>query len=184
LGMAYPTQREIVKQIGKLEQFIDNWKMIPATGALRNLVLLALLSKSLTVGRATCALVKYGFPAEAFGLSRTLIDIFSSVRYISNNHTEKRATTFVEYRAKIRKEFLEVHNKLFPNKHLAAAALGMETVQIAEKFKSRGHWTGHGGQAKFIALEPDEFEEDELGENPANHVQNASTMRAEKSVST
>jgi len=163
--MPYPTQREVLNQLKKLEQFINDWKMIPATGALRNQVLLALLSKALTVGRATCALVKSGFPAEGFGLSRTLIDIFFSVRYISNNDTEERATTFVDYRARVRKEFLDVHNKFFPNKQLDAAnTLGMETVQIAEKFKSKGHWTGHGGQAKLMALEPDENEKNELGE--------------------
>lgn len=164
LEMPHPTQDEVLEQIEKLEQFINDWQMIPATGALRNQVLLALLSKALTVARAICALVKADFPAEAFGSSRTLIDIFFSVRYISNNHTEARATTFVEYRNKIRKEFLDVHNKHFPNKLDAANTLGIETVQIAEKFKSRGHWTGHGGQAKLMALEPDEVEKNELGE--------------------
>lgn len=162
--MPYPTSREVLTQIEKLEQFINGWQMIPATGALRNQVLLALLSKLLTVGRATCALVDSGFPAEAFGFSRTLIDLFFSVRYISNNDTEERATTFVEYRDRIRKEFLDVHNKHFPNKLDAANTLGTETVQIAGKFKSRGHWTGHGGQAKLMALEPDEFETNESGE--------------------
>ena len=163
--MSYPTQSEVVAQIEKLEQFINDWQMIPATGALRNQVLLALLSKTLTVARATCALVEADFPAEAFGLSRTLIDIFFSVRYISNNHTEERATTFAEYRDKIRMEFLDVHNKHFPNKVLNAVdTLGIETVQTAEKFKSRGHWTGHGGQARMMALEPDQFEQNELGE--------------------
>jgi hypothetical protein len=165
LEMPYPAQCEVLEQIQKLEQFLNDWKMIPATMALRNQVLLALLSKMLTVARATCVLVESDFPAEAFGLSRTLIDIFFSVRYISNNQTEARATTFVEYRDKIRKEFLEVHNRFFPNKHMdATSALGAAVVQIAEKFKSRGHWTGHGGQAKMMALEPDENEKDELGE--------------------
>ena len=162
--MPYPTHREVLEQIEKLEQFINDWQMIPATGALRNQVLLALLSKTLTVGRATCALVESNFPAEAFGLSRTLIDIFFSARYISNNHTEERATTFVEYRDRIRKEFLDIHNKHYPNKLDAANTIGLETLQIAEKFKSRGHWTGHGGQAKLMALEPDQFEKNELGE--------------------
>lgn len=162
--MPYPTQREVLEQIEKLEQFINDWQMIPATGALRNQVLLALLSKTLTVARAVCTLVESNFPAEAFGLSRTLIDIFFSVRYISNNHTEERATTFVEYRDRIRKEFLDIHNRYYPNKLDAANILGLETLQVSNKFKSRGHWTGHGGQAKLMALEPDQFEKNELGE--------------------
>jgi hypothetical protein len=165
LEMPYPTNGEVLEQIERLERFINDWQMIPATGALRNQVLLALLSKTLTVSRATCALVAADFPAEAFGLSRTLIDIFFSVRYISNNHTEERATTFVEYREKVRKEFLDFHNKHFPSRQMdAVSTLGLEAVRIAEKFKSRGHWTGHGGQAKLMALEPDKFEKNEFGE--------------------
>lgn len=63
--MGYPTHSETLKQIARLEKFIDNWKMIPATADARNRVFLALLSKALTVGRAVCALVKTSFPAEA-----------------------------------------------------------------------------------------------------------------------
>jgi uncharacterized protein DUF5677 len=134
--------------------------MIPATGVVRNRVFLALFSKALTVGRAVCALVKAGFPAEAFGLSRTLIDIFFSVRYMSNNDTEERITTYVEYAARIQKEWIDLNAKYFPNRPLQ---LPDETIKTAAKFKSRHQWTPHGGQAKFMALEPDSFEVNELG---------------------
>jgi len=128
--MSYPAPTKVLRQIEKLEEFINDWKMIPATGALRNQVLLAILSKALTVGHATCVLVEQGFPAEAFGFSRTLIDIFFSVRYIGNNHAEERATRFVEYRDRVRKEFLDVNNRFFPKKQLdAVAILGHEAVQ-------------------------------------------------------
>ena len=91
--MKYPNHRQVLVQITRLEKFINDWEMLPATADVRNRVFLALLSKALTVGRAICALVKDGFPAEAFGLSRTLIEIFFSVRYMSNNDTEARVTT-------------------------------------------------------------------------------------------
>jgi hypothetical protein len=150
----------VLTQIKRLEKFINDWQMIPTTDALRNRVILPLLSKALTVGRAICALVKAGFPGEAFGLSRTLIDIFFAVRYISNKDTEMRATTFAEYAARVRKEFLDINNKYFPNRQMEASVLG-EARETAEKFRSKHYWTGHGGQAKVMAMEPDEFEVDE-----------------------
>jgi hypothetical protein len=162
--MRYPTQRQVLAQITRLEKFINDWQMIPATAVVRNRVFLALFSKALTVGRAICALVKAGFPTEAFGLSRTLIDIYFSVRYMSNKDTEARATTFVEYAARIQKEWVNLNAKYFPDRTLDLSASHDEAMKIAEKFTRRHQWTPHGGQAKFMALEPDGFEVNELGQ--------------------
>jgi hypothetical protein len=43
--MRHPSQRQVLAQIRKLEKFINDWRMIPATGVVRNRVFLALLSK-------------------------------------------------------------------------------------------------------------------------------------------
>lgn len=162
--MRHPSQRQVLGQIRRLERFINDWQMIPATGVVRNRVFLALLSKAFTVGRAICALVAAGFSAEAFGLSRTLIDIFFAVRYMSNNDTEARITTYVEYAARVQKEWVILNDKYFPNRKLQLPASHEEMMRVAEKFKTRHQWTSHGGQAKFMALEPDTFEVNELGE--------------------
>ncbi len=76
-----------ISSIEKLERFIDSSEFIPATATYRGIVVLSLISKALTVSRAVCALVESGFPEEAFGLTRTLIDIYFTVRYISNQDT-------------------------------------------------------------------------------------------------
>jgi uncharacterized protein DUF5677 len=162
--MRHPTQRQVLVQITRLEKFLNDWRMIPATGIVRNRVFLALFSKALTVGRAICALVKAGFPAEAFGLSRTLIEIFFSIRYMSNKDTDARITTYVEYAARIQKEWVSLNAKYFPDRTLKLPASYDAAMKIAEKFKRRHQWTPHGGQAKFMALEPDGFEVDELGQ--------------------
>jgi len=161
--MRHPTQRQVLKQIARLEKSINDWRMIPATGVARNTVFLALLSKALTVGRAICALVKAGFAAEAFGLSRTLIDIFFSARYMSNNDTDSRIATYVEYAARIQKEWVSLSDKYFSNRTLKLSASHHEMMKVAEKFKKH-QWTSHGGQAKFMALEPDSFEAEVTGE--------------------
>src|SRR5215831_15837799 len=92
-----PTTRQVRAQIKRLENWINGLEMFPATDVYRSKVILPLFSKALTLGRAICVLVDKGFPAEAFGLSRTLVDMFFSVRYISNKNTDARMKTYVEY---------------------------------------------------------------------------------------
>jgi len=138
--------------------------MLPATGDPRNRVFLATLSKAFTVGRAICALVKADFPTEAFGLSRTLIDIYFSVRYMSNKNTDSRVTTFVEYGARVAKEWVTLNDKYFPNRKLKLSREHDEMMNTAAKFPKRHQWTPHGGQAKFMALEPDTFEVNAQGQ--------------------
>src|SRR6185312_12552374 len=68
-------------------------------------VLLGLLSKGLAVCKAVCVLVQNDLAGEAFGLSRTLLEIALISRYIinrpSNVKMEIRATRYVHYYAKV-----------------------------------------------------------------------------------
>jgi hypothetical protein len=155
---------EIQQQIAALEEYVDALEMIPATEFFRNVVLLALLSKALTIGRAVCALVDADFPAEAFGLSRTLIDIFLTVRYISNKDTEVRARTYAEYYAKVHAEWGEINDKYYPDRKLKTPAFHEEAMRVAERFTSKHAWTGVGGQTRMMAFEEDTIESDEEGQ--------------------
>jgi hypothetical protein len=137
--------------------------MIPATQVYRSKVILPLFSKALTVGRAICALVDEGFPAEAFGVSRTLVDIYFCVRYMSNKDTEARITTYVEYWARVHEEWGNIIAKYFPKTKLKHPSWHDEVIELAKKFRSKHQWTGHGGQARLMALEEDTRELDEEG---------------------
>jgi Family of unknown function (DUF5677) len=158
------THRRVLVQIKRLEKFINDWRMVPATGDRRNLVFLALWSKALTVGRAICVLVKEGFPAEAFGLSRSLIDIFFSVRYMSNRDTEARQKRFVQYLARVQKEWMTLNDKYFPGRSLKLSASDRDLLKLAAKYPSRHQWIPERGQAKFMAGELDTTETNETGQ--------------------
>jgi hypothetical protein len=162
--MATPTTQQILTKIEELENYLNELEMIPATHRYRNAVILALLSKALTVSRAICALVEAGFPAEAFAMSRTLIEIYFCVRYISNKDTETRAETYANYHARVRQEWQTIIMKYYPNKTPAEIRLDADVLERAQEFKSKAHWTGHGGQAKMMALEEDPLEEDPQGQ--------------------
>jgi hypothetical protein len=77
-------------------------------------VLLALVSKSIWVAKAVCNLVQGGYPEEAFGLTRTLTDIFFTVRYICNKDSDRRARQYANYFAKRAGNVAQDKKFLFP----------------------------------------------------------------------
>jgi hypothetical protein len=159
-----PDAKQVLAVIEKLEHYIDASEFIPAARFYRSHVFLALISKALTVGRAICCLVEAGFPGEAFGMSRTLVDIFFTVRYISNRDTEARAETYVDYFAKTHEGWTKIIENHFPeHKSMKMPDFHDEAMEIAKDFK--GHeWTGMRGQTKIMALEEDSYEVTEKGE--------------------
>jgi uncharacterized protein DUF5677 len=160
-----PTTRRVIKEIRRLERHLNGLKVIPATRFYRTAVILPLLSKALTVGRAVCALIDAGFPAEAFATSRTLIEIFFCVRYITNKDTENRARRYVKYHARVRLEWKSIIEKYFPKSVPNLRTLDTLVLETAKEYKSKTHWTEAGGQTKLMALEEDTVEVDGLG-NP------------------
>jgi hypothetical protein len=54
--------------------------------------------------------------------------------------------------------------KYYPNTPLHAIVLDRDVLETAKEFKHKGHWTGHGGQAKLMALEEDPLELDPQGQ--------------------
>jgi Family of unknown function (DUF5677) len=164
----HPGTNRIVRCIVSLERHLNGLKMIPATRRLRSAVILALLSKSLTVGRAVCVLVDAGYPAEAFGLARTLLEILFSVHYITNKYTEERAEQYVKYQARVRLEWLRITQKHFPEKAAKLPALDPFTLKIAKEFKSKHSWTGDRGHVQMMAIEEDSAEFDEQGRGYRN----------------
>jgi hypothetical protein len=162
--MRNPTTKQVLNGINKLERYLNDLTILPAYHYNRTAVILALLSKALTVARAICVLNEAGFPAEAFAMSRTLIEIYFCLRYICNKDTEERATTYVKYHARIRQEWQTIIMKYFPHHPPSSIALDEDVLEEARAFKNKAHWTGHGGQAKLMAMEEDTVEFDEQGQ--------------------
>jgi hypothetical protein len=163
--MNHPGPKRVLAQIRHLENAINRMKMVPANQLYRNAVLLGLTSKALTVGRAVCLLVEEGFLTEAFGLSRTMVEIYFCVRYIGNKDSESRATTYVEYQARVQQEWSSLAAKYYPTHPAASFVLDRHILETAKKFPHKGSWTGRGGQAKMMALEEDTREPAEDGDD-------------------
>jgi len=162
-----PNVAQVRPLIDKLETFVNDSEYIPAIRRYRSIVILALLSKALTVGRAVCSLVEAGFPGEAFGLSRTLIEIFLTVRYISTTDTEERAKKFAEYFAKAHEGWMKIIQKYYPAAVIPGSKDHQRYLEVARTYPLANEWTGVRGQARMMALEPDTYEFDANG-NPIN----------------
>jgi len=155
--------KSLLQIIEKLERHIDESEFVPATNQHRGQVVLALLSKSLTVGRAVCCLVQSGFGEEAFGLTRTLMDIRFNVRYISNRDTEARAQRYVEFFAKDSQGWRTIIPKYFPNMLVSNSEEHQQVIEIAKNYKSPHDWSGEPHKTKSLAEEPDTYEFDSRG---------------------
>src|SRR6266436_3185249 len=79
---------------------VNSARYYPPLNAYRYTVALALYSKCVTVAEATLALLDAGFSDEAFGMTRTIVDIYITLRYIANQDTEERAKLYYKFVAK------------------------------------------------------------------------------------
>jgi hypothetical protein len=100
----------VIRFIRLLERYVNDAGYQPRQGYAADWVLLALVSKSVWVAKAVCSLVRTGYPEEAFGLTRTLTDIFFTVRYICNKDSERRARQYGNYFAKEQEIWLRLKN--------------------------------------------------------------------------
>ena len=159
-----PSVLQVVPLIGKLEKFLNDAQFIPAIRRYRGIVTLALLSKSLTVSRAVCSLVEDGFPAEAFGLSRTLVEIFFTVRYMSTTDPEAQAKKFAEYFAKAHEGWTKIIQKYYPATAIPNSQEHQTYLDTARSYPLPNEWTGLRGQVRVMAVEPDAFDVDSKGQ--------------------
>jgi hypothetical protein len=166
------------KSIQAIERFIaDEWQFYARGHVYLDRVVVAHVSKGLIVAASVLCLVEGEFPEEAFGLTRTLVEIALNLRYITNSRSEQRAKRFVHYLAKWKLELIKRHRKHYfvtdsevnkkPN--FTKAELAAMTrdyarlVRDARKFPKGTSWTFTGSRASragvyMMAQEPDKHE--------------------------
>lgn len=150
--------KKVLKQISRLERYLNRERFRPMTSRYRSALLLSLLSKALTVGRAVVTLVDAGFPAEAFTLSRILIEMFFTIRYITNKDTEKRAERYIKYFARVRVEWKRIIEAHLPKTGKELRDLDPDILENAGEFRSHVHWAEPGVTVKTMATEEDTVE--------------------------
>jgi len=139
------------------------WYYPPRRGY-QYMVALALYSKCLTVAEAIMILVDAGYGDEAFGMTRTLVDIFITLRYIANKDTDERARRYYLFFTKDIEGWNEVIKDFWPQN---AEAISPRTLRIAATYPSPHRWSGKS--VREMALEADTVETDPATGKPAIH---------------
>lgn len=137
--------RFLLREIKRISSELNRADLYPRGHVYLDKVLLGLLSKGLTIARGICVLVENDLPQEAFGLSRSLLEVALTSRYIinlpSNTQMERRATRYVHYYAKVYSEWLKRIKKHIPQHSKARNLQHEEFLAKARKYKSPYHWT-------------------------------------------
>lgn len=171
-------KRELKRIIRNIKLFLNKASYYPRGHVYLDKVVLGHVSKGVRVAESVVHLIDAGFPEEAFGLSRTLVEVALNLRFITNRYSERRATRFVHYLAKWKLELLRRMLKHFyriDKKGNKIPIYGKPTlrktipdykqlVKMARKYPSRTSWTetrnrkASRGGAWMMALEPDRHE--------------------------
>jgi len=102
----HSAKRELKRLLRKVGAFIDNQAIYPRGNVFLDKVVAAHVSKALNVAQSIIALIDAGFSEEAFGVSRTMVEIALNLRYITNRNSEQRAQRFVHYIARWKMELM------------------------------------------------------------------------------
>lgn len=159
-----PEIEHVRKFVAYVKLRVNSARYYPPLNAYRYTVALALFSKCLTVAEATLALLDAGFSDEAFGMTRTLVDIYITLRYIANQDTEERAQLYYRFVAKDIHGWTDVIKDYWPQ---LLPPMDPRIVAEASQYRSPHSWSGKN--AKEMALEPDTFENDPATGKPMVH---------------
>jgi hypothetical protein len=140
---------------------LNNTSYYPPYGGHRYMVALALYSKCITVAEAALTLLSAGFGDEAFGMTRTLIDIFFTLRYIANQDTDARAKLYYQFASKDVEGWHALAKDYFPEMQKRMSA---RTIQIAAQYRNPHSWSGK--TAKDLAFEEDTVDVDDSTDKP------------------
>jgi len=140
------------------KQVLNKKGYYPPRGDYKTTVALALYSKCITVAEATLLLVDADFGDEAFGMTRTLLDIFFTLRYITNQDTDNRARMFWRFLAKDIEGWGIAIKQFWPHNVQHARSIPAHVLSAAATYKSPHRWSGR--PIVDMALEPDTVEID------------------------
>jgi uncharacterized protein DUF5677 len=140
----------------KLRDLIESQDIYVATSEPTSAVPFSHLTKAFQVHEAVLTLCRAGFGSEAYALSRLILEMNLTLRWITNDDQVKRAEEFAFFVAK-RKEYLATMiSKYQPGTALAADAVNhVEKLYktYADKYKRFTFWCDKAGSLKQLAQE-------------------------------
>lgn len=171
--------RQVSKILNQIHSYLDDQWFHPRSGSFLDVAVLTLLSKSLALARSTVCLVKGGFDEEAFGLSRSLLEVAMTMRCISNGRNpEVRAKRFVHFVAKIKMDWgrKAIEYFLFTPSAIRKDKASYEKFQRMERKYPKQSWLQasrkHSKGIWTMAMEPDRYQKVQVLDDKGKPVLN------------
>jgi hypothetical protein len=99
-------------------------------------------------------LAESGYGADALGLSRSLVDDWLVIRWITNRDSDARGRRFIDFLAKQLERMDEVSEEYGPSDQ-PRGGLSARVQEVADEFSS---WKSLGTTARAMAEEPEELD--------------------------
>jgi hypothetical protein len=148
--------QEVFSVLTLLTEEINDILFCPRCDYQLDRTLLGLTSKAISLTRAVCHLVDGGFYGEAFGLTRTSVEAFFIVKWITNKNTEERAERYVNF---VKAHVYNVDN--VRKKHFShvkrPSGVRKQWIEEAAKFNSTKVWEAAYNMATELYQDPLEF---------------------------
>jgi hypothetical protein len=98
-----------------LQHELDDSLFCPRNGHAFEQVPLMVVSRALRMGLAVCHLVAGGFFGEGFGLTRSVLEAFLIVKYVSTKDSEVRSQSYLDYTEAYYFNQEEIRKMYFPH---------------------------------------------------------------------
>ncbi len=159
-----PEFLEIVNgYLAVFKQSINDLSIYPRRNIYSDIVILALLNRAFRNAEAICGLVEQSFYDDAFGLSRTLVEIALNLRYLTNKDIGERTARYVRYFGKDRERLCVLIDKYYGNQDREYSEDHEVLMQLAGDFKTPNSWY-EKGNLKEVASEPSTWLTNDDGE--------------------
>ena len=142
----------------KLKKALKEEEIYVSTGSSTSVVPFCHLTKAFQTHAAVLTLCKAGFGSEAFALSRLILEMSMTLRWITNQDQVKRSDSFAFFEAKRKLYFATIFMKYNPsNVAFAGAIQWVENLykQYADKYASFKFWSNTPNNLRAMAAEPE-----------------------------
>jgi len=150
--------RVAVLSVRKLKKAFEDQEIYVAANSSTSVVPFCHVSKAFQTHGAVVTLCRAGFGSEAFALSRLILEMSITIRWITNQDQVKRADAFALFEAKRKEYFAKAYTKYSPNN---AAFTGVVQFvenlyrQYTEKYDSFKFWSNSPNNLRGMAAEPE-----------------------------
>lgn len=125
-----------------------------------DITLAALLRSSCRTSHAIVSLARAGHGASALGLSRSMVEFWITIRWLTNKDTDSRAKKFTGFNSKLRERIIQLIDEYYPSVDLEQYRGNRHHDLQAMEYPK---WDTWGPGIRAMATEVEVFQDDLVG---------------------